>query len=69
LPRLLALGDAAAAGQSGGTVLLTIAALGPEAPEGSHPLALGYAISALNAVGLGGDARALAIEAALAAGL
>ena len=69
LPRLLALGDAAAAGQSGETVLLTVAALGPQAPRGDHPLALGYAVSALNAVGLGGDARALAIEAALAAGL
>ena len=69
LPGLLALGDAAAAGHSGGTVLLTVAALGPEALAGNHPLALGYAVSALNAVGLGGDARALAIEAALAAGL
>jgi hypothetical protein len=69
VPRLLALGDAAAAGQGGGTVLLTVAALGPEAPAGNHPLALGYAVSALSAVGLGGDARALAIEAALAAGL
>ncbi len=69
VPQLLALGDAAAAGQSGATVLLTVAALGPAAPQGDHPLALGYAVSALNAVGLGGDARALAIEAALAAGL
>jgi hypothetical protein len=69
VPQLLALGDAAAAGQSGATVLLAVAALGPAAPQGDHPLALGYAVSALNAVGLGGDARALAIEAALAAGL
>ena len=69
LPRLLALGDAAAAGRRGETVLLTVTALGAEAPAGSHPLALGYAVSALGAIGLGADARALAIEAALAAGL
>ncbi|GAB4373425.1 MAG: hypothetical protein Kow00114_35420 [Kiloniellaceae bacterium] len=69
LPQLLALGDAAAGGRRGETVLLTVAALGAEAPAGSHPLALGYAVSALNAVGLGTEARALAIEAALAAGL
>jgi hypothetical protein len=69
LPRLLALGDAAAAGRRGETVLLSLTALGPAAPAESHPLALGYAVSALAAVGLGGDARALAIEAALAAGI
>jgi len=69
LPHLLALGDAAAAGRRGETVLLAVTALGAEAPAGSHPLALGYAVSALNAIGLGTDARALAIEAALAAGL
>lgn len=69
LPRLLALGDAAAAGRRGETVLLAVTALGAAAPAGSHPLALGYAVSALNAVGLGTEARALAIEAALAAGL
>jgi hypothetical protein len=69
LPLLLALGDAAAAGRRGESVLLAVTALGPAAPSGSHPLALGYAVSALSAVGLGADARALAIEAALAAGL
>jgi hypothetical protein len=69
LPLLLALGDAAAAGRRGESVLLAVTALGPAAPAGSHPLALGYAVSALSAVGLGADARALAIEAALAAGL
>ena len=69
LPQLLALGDAAAAGRRGETVLLSVVSLGPAAPADSHPLALGYAVSALSAVGLGGDARALAIEAALAAGL
>lgn len=72
LPRLvslLALADAAAAGRRGETVLLAAAALGAAAPGDSHPLALGYAVSALSAVGLGNEARALAIEAALAAGI
>lgn len=66
LPSLLALGDAAAEGRRGETVLLSIAALGPDAPADSHPLALAYTVSALAAVGLGNEARALAIEAALA---
>lgn len=69
LANLLALGDAAAAGRRGEAVLLTITALGEQAPADSHPLALGYAVSALTAIGLGGEARALAIEAALAAGI
>jgi hypothetical protein len=69
LPHLLALGDAGAAGRRGETVLLTLAGLGAAAPADSHPLALGYAVSALTAAGLGGDARAFALEAALAAGL
>ncbi len=69
LPSLLALGDAAAAGRRGETVLLGVTALGETALVDSHPLALGYTVSALSAVGLGSEARALAIEAALAAGL
>lgn len=69
LPSLLALGDAAAAGRRGETVLLGVTALGDTAVVDSHPLALGYTVSALSAVGLGSEARALAIEAALAAGL
>ena len=69
LARLLALADAAAEGRRGETVLLAATALGPAAPADSHPLALGYAVSALTAVGLGNEARALAIEAALAAGI
>jgi hypothetical protein len=69
LPSLLALGDAAAEGKRGESVLLAVEALGVTAPADSHPLALGYAVSALAAVGLGNEARALAIEAALAARL
>jgi hypothetical protein len=69
LAQLLALSDAAAAGRRGATVLLTLSALGEAAPAESHPLALGYAVSALVAAGLGNEARALAVEAALASGL
>ena len=69
LPSLLALGDAAAEGRRGESLLLAVLALGRDAPRDSHPLALGYAVSALAAVGLGNEARALALEAALAARL
>ena len=69
LPTLLALADAAAAGRRGETVLLAALALGDVTLHEAHPLALGYAVSALNAVGLGADARALALEAAAGAGL
>ena len=69
LPLLLALGDAAAGGRRGETVLLAVRGLGAGDIATQHPLALGYAISGLTAVGLGSEARALAIEAALAAGL
>ena len=64
LPALLALGDAAAAGRRGETVVLATLALGKAETGELHPLALGYVVSALSAVGLGGDARALALEAA-----
>ena len=69
LTTLLALSDAATAGRSGEAALLAGHALGDESLGGRHPLALAYAVSALRSVGLGGDARALALEAALDAGL
>ncbi|WP_299398596.1 hypothetical protein [Pelagibius sp.] len=69
LTSLLALSDAAVAGRSGEAALLASHALGDESLGGRHPLALAYAVSALRSVGLGGDARALALEAALDAGL
>jgi hypothetical protein len=69
LPSLLALGDAAAQGRRGEGVLLMAVALGRGAPAQHHPLALGYAVSSLHALGLEREARALAIEAALAAGI
>ncbi|NIA71841.1 hypothetical protein HBA54_24905 [Pelagibius litoralis] len=68
LPRLLALGDAAAAGRRGETVLLAALSLGDGPAGDNHPLALGYAVSALSTLGLGSDARALALEAALDSG-
>jgi len=68
LTTLLALSDAAAAGRSGEATLLASHALGEGSLGERHPLALAYAVSALRSVGLGGDARALALEAALDAG-
>lgn len=69
LSKLLALGDAAAAGRRGEAVLMAAHVLGDGAAGGIHPLALGYAVSALNALGLGREARALALESAFDAGL
>ncbi|MFQ5785570.1 MAG: hypothetical protein ACE5H8_12210 [Alphaproteobacteria bacterium] len=60
---------AAAAGRVGETVLLALIALDPGVPEPPGPLALAGAISALRRVGLGTEARALALETALARGL
>lgn len=64
-----ALGDAAAAGRLGETVMLALFALGPEGPGATHPIALGQAVESLRAVGLDAEARALAVEAALANGV
>lgn len=69
LSQLLALGDAAAAGRRGESVLLSALVLGDGPAGDAHPLALGYAVSALNTLGLGREARALALESAFDAGL
>ncbi|WP_422368766.1 hypothetical protein [Pelagibius sp.] len=69
LSQLLALGDAAAAGRRGESVLLAALVLGDGPAGDAHPLALGYAVSALNTLGLGREARALALESAFDAGL
>lgn len=66
---LFNLGDAAAAHRIGETVLLSLYALGPEGPAGCNPLALARVIAALRQVGLDSEARAIAIEAAVAAGV
>lgn len=64
-----ALGDAAAAGRIGETVMLALFVLGPDGPGGSHPVALARALSALRGIGLEEEARAIAFEAALANGI
>lgn len=53
----------------GETVLLSLVMIGEAGPAQAHPIALSSTLSALGAIGLDRDARALAIEAALAAGL
>ena len=57
--------EAASAGRVAETVAYALVAVGPEGPRATHPAALAEAISALRAVGLGADARALAAEAML----
>jgi len=66
---LYALQDAGESGRIGESVLLSLVVLGQAGPADSHVLALGAALTALNRVGLGKEARALAIEAALANGV
>jgi hypothetical protein len=66
---LFALQDAGESGRVGEAVLLSLAVLGQAGPAESHIMALSTALTALNRVGLGKEARALAIEAALANGV
>lgn len=65
----LALRRATGERRIGETALLTITILGPEGTAGAHPIALSATIEALTTVGLTVDARALALEALLLAGL
>ncbi|MFQ5764703.1 MAG: hypothetical protein ACE5GT_07235 [Rhodospirillales bacterium] len=53
----------------GETVLLVLLALGEEGPAGADPLLLHQVLTSLRAIGLEKEARAMAVEAALAAGL
>ena len=53
----------------GETVLLALLALGDEGPAGASPLLLREVLISLRAIGFHKEARALAIEAALAAGI
>ena len=64
----LALRNAAAARRVGETVLFSLIALGDRGPGLSDPAALAEALAALRQIGLQADARALAIDAALANG-
>jgi hypothetical protein len=63
-----ALTAAARESRIGETVLLSLIALGPGGTASNHPLTLSAVIEALRAVGLEKDARAIALEAAIAAG-
>jgi len=66
---LFSLSDAAAAHRIGETVLLSLYALGPEGPGGCNPLALARVVAGLRQIGFDSEARAIAIEAAVAAGV
>jgi hypothetical protein len=63
------LGDAAGNGRIGETVLLSLYALGSDGPGGANPIMLSRAIASLRQIGLDAEARAIAIEAAIAAGV
>jgi len=66
---LYALDEASESRRIGETVLLSLIVLGAEGPGGSHAYALSAALTALGRIGLGTEARTLAIEAALANGI
>lgn len=66
---LYALEEASEGRRVGETVLLSLIVLGEDGPGQSHTLALGSVLEALTRVGLEREARALAIEAALANGV
>lgn len=60
---------AARSGITGETALLALATLGDMGASGAHPLAISHVVQAMTLVGLETEARTLAVEAALAAGL
>lgn len=64
-----ALDRSAKEGRVGETVLLALTVLGADAPEKLHPSAIGPVLRALVGIGLGREARALALEVAFGAGL
>ena len=66
---LYALQNASEMRRLGETVLLGLLVLGEAGPAESHPLALNSVLRALREVGLEREARALAIEAAIAKGI
>lgn len=61
--------QASQSGRVGQTVLLSLVCLGEQGKGLSHPFLLGLTVRALQAVGLPNEARALALEAALLAGI
>jgi hypothetical protein len=66
---MLNLLQAAAAKRLGETVLTALIVARSDDHLTADPLALAQAVAALRAVGLESDARALAVDAALAAGI
>ncbi len=66
---LYALREASETRRLGETVLLSLLILGETGPAQSHPMALNSVLAALKRVGLEPEARALAIEAAVARGI
>ncbi len=66
---LYALREASEMRRLGETVLLVLLVLGEDGPARSHPMALNAALSGLMQAGLEREARALAIEAAIAKGI
>jgi len=69
LPLWQGLGEAVAAGRRGEAVLIALVALGPGGAASVNPIALDKVIESLRELGLNKDARGLAIEAAVAAGI
>jgi hypothetical protein len=63
------IGNAAAAGRVGETVLLSLLMLGQGGPGQASPIVLGRVVESLSSVGLEAPARAIAVEALVAAGL
>jgi hypothetical protein len=63
------IGNATAAGRVGETVLLSLLMLGQGGPGQASPLVLARVVGSLNSVGLEVPARAIAVEALVAAGL
>jgi len=61
-----ALRDSADANRIGGTVLFALLAIGNDGPQKANPVVVNAAVSGLDAVGLNGVGRRLAIEAAVA---
>ena len=63
------LAAAAQSGRVGETVLLALLSLGEGGPGPANPVVLGHVLRSLARIGLENEARAIAVEAALAAGL
>lgn len=65
----LGLGAALESGRIGETTLFSLSLLGGDGAAGAAPHTVALVLDALRAVGLDPDARALAVETAIAAGL